>query len=206
MISLRRWDRGWWGPRWHRGWWGRGHWGLAAVASIRAGIAALVFEWRFRFILGSDNAVTVGIEPAEEFVSSFWGQFLEERAGLEFLEADAAALVRIQFPQALHGWSLLAMGSGHAVEFLAAELAVPIFIQALKQVQAFFIRQFLDARHRVEFLFREESIVILVSGFPRFHKHSLRTMFGATVGRWWCRIAAFGLGESHDWSHHAGDH
>jgi hypothetical protein len=176
--------------------------GFAVLGSMRAGIAALVFEWRFRFVLGSDHAVTVGIESAEEFVLSFGGQFLEERAGLEFFEVDAAALVRIQFPQTPHGRSLLSMGSGHAAEFFAAELAVIVFIQALKQVQAFLIRQFLDARHRVEFLLGEESIVILVSGFPRLHKNSWRTMFAATVGRRRSRMTALGLGESHGCSHH----
>ena len=128
----------------------------------------------------------IGIEPLEEFILFFGGQFFEERAGFEFLEADAAAFVRIQFPQALHGRALVAMGSGHAAEFFAAEFAICVFIQALEEMQAFFFRQILDARHRIEFFFRDEAIVVLVRGLPCLSERSLRATLAATaVIRWW---------------------
>jgi hypothetical protein len=88
------------------------------------------------------------------------------------------------------------MGAGHEQEFLVAELSIGILIQTFKEMQALLGREVLDARHEVEFLFRDESIAIAVGCDPSRHEGTLRTTLSARFAGRGSRLSnGFGLSE-----------
>lgn len=171
---------------------------LASPVALPVRITTIVFEGRLRPILGRDHTVVIGVQAFEKLILSFGRQFFMQLAGLELLQTDATAFVHIKLPEFPHGRALSAVVIADAPEFVTGELAIGVLIKAAEKGQAFFFRQVLDAWHCAELLLGDESIMILINGFPEIHEWTLRAAHAITFTRRGRLRAFLGLRKGQD--------
>lgn len=118
-----------------------------------------------RSILGSNLAITIAVEVAENPLLLFRLKLLKNQALLEFFKTDPTILVFVQLPNPWHHFTAMFLLK-HLDDFLMSDVAILVFVEPLKQLFTLPGIQLLNARHLIKLLLRNDPILIEIRNFP----------------------------------------